>query len=108
MKKYEVVKKNDDFNDIINTGKCLKSHFFNIYYKDGDFNYPRFGIAVSKKYGNAVERNKVKRQIRSLIDHNKNLFSNGKNYIIMVRKGVKGITYSKMEQDFVHLLQKGI
>ncbi len=108
MKKYEVVKKNDDFNDIINTGKCLKSHFFNIYYKDGDFNYPRFGIAVSKKYGNAVERNKVKRQIRSLIDHNKNLFSNGKNYIIMVRKGVKGINYSKMEQDFVHLLQKGI
>ena len=107
MKKYEVVKKNTDFNDIINTGKCLKSYCYNIYYKDGDSLYPKFGIAVSKKYGNAVERNKVKRQVRSLIDHHKNLFSNGKNYIIMIRKGVKELTYLEMEQDLVKLLQKG-
>ena len=107
MKKYEVVKKNDDFNDIINTGKCLKSYYYNIYYKDINSLYPKFGIAVSKKYGNAVERNKVKRQVRSLIDHYKNLFSNGKNYIIMIRKGVKALTYSEMEQDLVKLLQKG-
>ena len=108
MKKYEVVKKNDEFNDIINTGKCLRNHFYNIYYKDGDFSFPKFGIAVSKKYGNAVLRNKVKRQLRSLIDHHKNLFSNRKNYIIMVRKGVKELSYLEMEQYLVSLLQKGI
>ena len=107
MKKYEVVKKNDEFNDIINTGKSLKNYFYHIYYKDGDMPFPKFGIAVSKKYGNAVERNKVKRQVRSLLDQNKNLFSNGKNYIIMVRKGVKDLAYSEMEKNLVSLLQKG-
>ena len=107
LKKYEVVKKNTDFNDIINTGKYLKSYCYNIYYKDGAALYPKFGIAVSKKYGNAVERNKVKRQVRSLIDSHKNLFANGKNYIIMIRKGVKKLTYAEMEQDLVKLLQKG-
>ena len=107
MKKYEVVKKNDEFNDIINTGKCLRNHFYHIYYKDGDSTFSKFGIAVSKKYGNAVERNKVKRQLRCLIDQHKNLFSNRKNYIIMIRKGVKSLTYSEMEKNLVSLLQKG-
>ena len=107
MKKYEVVKKNDEFNDIINTGKYLKNHFYNIYYKDGLQTYPKFGIAVSKKFGNAVERNKVKRQLRYLIDQNKNLFGNSNNYIIMIRKGVKDHSYSEMEEQFVQLLKKG-
>ena len=49
MKKYEIVKKNDDFNDIIKTGKFLKSYYYNIYYKDIDEEFPKFGIAVSKK-----------------------------------------------------------
>lgn len=51
MKKYEVVKKSSDFNDIINTGKYLKTSFYNIYYKDGNSSNPKFGIAVSKKFG---------------------------------------------------------
>lgn len=107
MKKYEIVKKNDEFNDIINTGKYLKNYFYHIYYKDENNTYPKFGIAVSKKFGNAVERNKVKRQLRCLIDQHKNLFAKSNNYIIMVRKGVKDISYSEMEEQFVHLLQKG-
>lgn len=107
LKKYEIVKKNDEFNDIINTGKYLKNRFYNIYYKDGNTDFPKFGIAVSKKIGHAVERNKIKRQLRSLIDQHKNLFAKPNNYIIMVRKGVKELSYSEMEEQFVHLLQKG-
>ncbi len=107
MKKYEIVKKNDEFNDIINGGKCLKNQIYHIYYMDKEEELPKFGLAVSKKFGNAVERNKVKRQLRTLIDKYKNLFPKQKNYIIMVRRGVKTISYSLMEEHFVHLLQKG-
>lgn len=107
MRKFEVVKKNDEFNDIIKSGKYLRNHFYNIYYKDGNSDYPKFGLAVSKKFGTAVERNKIKRQLRTLIDHNKNLFSKRHNYIIMVRGGVKDLTYQEMEIQLVQLLEKG-
>lgn len=107
MRKFEVVKKNDEFNDIIKSGKYLRNHFYNIYYKDGNNDYPKFGLAVSKKFGTAVERNKIKRQLRTLIDHNKNLFSKRYNYIIMVRGGVKDLTYQEMEIQLVQLLEKG-
>ncbi len=107
VKRFETVKKNVDFNNMINNGKVLKSDFYNIYYADNNISFAKFGIAVSKKYGNAVERNKIKRQIRNIIDNNKNLFSKNKNYIIMVGKKIKLISYSQMEEDLVKLLQKG-
>ena len=108
MKKYEIVKKNTDFNEIINKGKYLKSKYYSIYYKDGLGDIPKFGIAVSKSIGHAVERNKLKRQIRVIIDNNKKLFSNRKNYIIMVRKDILKIDFQTKEKELVNLLEKGI
>ena len=76
LKKYEIIKKNTDFNDIINTGAYLKNKYYYIYYKDNDYKFSKFGLAVSKKCGNAVERNKIKRQLRMIVDNYKDLFFN--------------------------------
>ncbi len=107
MKKYEIVKKNTDFNDIINTGRCIRNKYYSIYYKDSEDDFPKFGLAVSKKCGNAVDRNKIKRQLRNIIDDNKKLFSIKMNYIIMVRKEVLNVSYLQMEEQLINLIKKG-
>lgn len=104
MKKYEIVKKNTDFNDIINKGKYFKNRYYSIYYKDSKDNFPKFGLAVSKKCGNAVVRNKLKRQLRMIITNNKSLFKEKVSYIIMVRKEIINIDYQKMESNLKELL----
>ena len=38
MKKINVVKSNEDFNDILKTGKCIKNRYFVIHYKCMIFN----------------------------------------------------------------------
>ena len=71
MDKLHTVKKNYEFSDIIHTGKFAKNECYSLYIKGNGLSITRFGISVSKKLGNAVFRNKYKRQLRFIIDKNK-------------------------------------
>ena len=106
MKKEEVVKNNRDFDYIIKNGQFKKNNEFVIYYIDNEVDYDRFGISVSKKIGNAVVRNYYKRIIRNICDKNKNLYSKGKDYIIIVRNGCTKQTFSEINDNFVYLMKK--
>ena len=107
MKKYEIIKKNFEFNDIINTGAYLKNKYYYVYYKKNSFSYSRFGLAVSKKMGNAVERNKYKRQLRMIIHENKIEFSQDYDFIIMPRTSLKELNYQEMAQQMISLVKRG-
>lgn len=86
MKKYERVKSNITFNEIINKGKKVSNCYFTIFFIAKEDNKPQFGVAVPKRLGNAVARNKIKRQTRELLDQTKLLFKNNRNYIIIVKE----------------------
>lgn len=103
MKKYEIVKEHKDFDDIINTGKYKKGNYFVIYNKES--NNKRFGIAVSKKTGHAVIRNKIKRVTRMILETNKNMFKNNNDYIIIVKKNAIDANYCDLEKDILNIIK---
>ncbi len=107
MKRFETLKSKIDFDNIINTGKLKKNNYFSIYYKENLNNKKLFGIAVSKKLGNAVFRNKTKRQLRNIIDKHKNIFKNGFNYIIIIKKEGSNLKFSEKEKYLLALFEKG-
>lgn len=86
MKKYERVKSNILFNEIINKGKKISNSFFTIFFIETQNKKSQFGVAVPKRLGNAVTRNYLKRQTRELLDKTKFLFKNNQNYIIIVKE----------------------
>ena len=104
MRKLYIVKTNQQFDDIINTGKCYKNKYFVIYNKDNDLKYDRFGISVTKKLGNAVFRNKYKRKIRSIIDIYKKNYIKMKDYIIILRKGALDKSFDDLKKELIDLL----
>lgn len=106
MKKEEVVKNNREFDYIIKNGKYRKNNEYVIYYINNDKEYNRFGISVSKKIGNAVTRNYYKRIIRNICDKSKNLYSNSKDYIIIMRKGLTLLSFEEAYQSINDLLKK--
>ena len=106
MKKEEVVKNNREFDYIIKSGKCRKNNEYVIYYIENDKEYNRFGISVSKKIGNAVTRNYYKRVIRNICDKSKNLYSNSKDYIIIMRKGLTLLSFEDAYKSINDLLRK--
>lgn len=107
MKRYEMVKSHEEFNEIINKGNRLKGKYAYIFSKKKEFDKPNFGIAVGKKLGNAVVRNKFKRQFRNIVDKNRFLFKNNNNYIIMIKREANNASFSELETDLINTLKKG-
>lgn len=106
MKRVETIKDQKVFNDVIKNGKFKKNDFFVIYNKEREDENIYYGIAISNKVGKAVTRNKLKRQVRFIIDKNRNLFKKKNNYIIMIRKSCPNVDYQKLNQALVSLLEK--
>ena len=106
MKRIETIKDKKTFNNVIKTSPYKKNDNYIIYYKDKDEIKIAIGIAISTKYGKAYERNKIKRQTRNIIDEYKNLFSNTKYYIIMIRKGAKGSSYEVLKKSLYELIKE--
>lgn len=105
MKKINIVKKNREFSNIINTGKSYKNRYYVIYFTKNREDIHRFGIAVPTKTGNAVLRNRIKRQVKSIIDNFETKFKNY-DYIILVRKNILELDFPKKKSELENLLVK--
>lgn len=104
MKKINIVKKNEDFKRVITKGKYKKGEIFNIYIEKNNDNIYHFGISISKKVGNAVVRNKIKRRLKSIID--KKNYQNGFNCIIIVKGAINNYKYKEIEEKLLNALEE--
>ena len=66
----------------------------------------RIGITVSKKVGNAIERNRIKRIIREYFRHNKENISGPKDINIIARKGLTSLANRQIFEKLDKLFAK--
>jgi len=64
------------------------------------------GITCSSKVGGAVVRNKIKRQIRSIIVSLRPYFIDSLSYVIIMRKSIRLLSFANMEAELCTLLKK--
>lgn len=104
MKKINILKESKEFERIIKNNKAYKTKFFFIYLERNTNQLYHFGISVGKKIGNAVRRNKVKRQIKEILS--KNTYQNNFNCIIIVRKEINNYTFPEIKEELNNALKK--
>lgn len=104
MKKEYRVKRNEDFQAIIKDKKSFANREFVIYLKKND-SHLRVGISVSKKLGNAVVRNKTKRQVRMMVQE---VFDKDKkmDFIVIVRNKFLTNSYEYNKKSLKYLYDK--
>ena len=93
MKVVNRIKANEDFALAIKNGRSLKSDSYFVHYRKNELNVIRVGISVSKKLGNAVVRNRIKRQVRAICDLLISYDSMSMDIVLIIRKGF-------LEKDF--------
>ncbi len=67
----------------------------------------RFGFTVSKKVGNAVERNRVRRRLREIVRLSPaERMRAGHDYVLVGRRAALRVPFERMAQDFEGALRR--
>ena len=96
--------KRPDFLECFARGRKKNSANFIIFYQDRRIDHPRIGITVSKKVGNAVRRNRIKRLLREFFRLHKALFLPGLDYSIVVKKRCSLNIFNDVVRELTPLL----
>ena len=98
------IKKYSEFQKVIEEGDVKKTCFFVSYSTKNDLGYSRFGISVPKKTGNAVVRNKIKRQVRSAIGQSTD-FGKSVDTVLIIRKNYDISLFNQTLSEIKDLLK---
>lgn len=106
MKKQYRIKKNQDFSLVFRKGKSVANRQFVLYvlHKPEQEHF-RIGLSVSKKIGNAVMRNQIKRRIREVCQQLKDELDHEKDYVIIARKPTARMNFSEIKSSLIHLFR---
>ncbi|MBM7572519.1 ribonuclease P protein component [Aquibacillus albus] len=107
MKKAYRLKKNEEFQLVFNKGKSFANRQLVLYFlKKTDQQHFRVGLSVSKKIGNAVVRNQIKRYIKQAFLELDGKVANNYDFILIARKPVKDMDYHQVKKSLIHVLSK--
>jgi ribonuclease P protein component len=101
------IQKENDFEKVFKKGKSAKTGLFVLKWVKNGLPESRFAVSVSKKVSlKAVERNKIKRRICSILE--KCFFSmrKGNDFLVIVLPGAVDKSFLEIKEDLNSLLLK--
>jgi ribonuclease P protein component len=106
MKKTFRIKKNTEFQEVFKKGKSVANRQFVVYaLKRNSHENFRFGLSVSKKIGNAVIRNQIKRYLRQTLLELQHQIHKDYELIIIARKPAATMKFVEVKSSMVHVLK---
>jgi len=89
----ERIRKRQDYLRIYQQGvRCYSAHFTIITCRN-QAGVRRLGMTVSKKAGNAVQRNRIKRLLREFFRLNKSRLPASQDIVIIAKRGILPLMY---------------
>lgn len=100
------LKKNIEFQRVYSAKHITGNRTFTLFYKKNNLDYPRIGFTITKKVGNAVTRNKIKRRLREINREHFLKLKPGYDYVLVVKKVAVDLSYKELESSFIHVIKR--
>ncbi|MEM4409548.1 MAG: ribonuclease P protein component [Candidatus Caldarchaeum sp.] len=99
------LKRSSEFSLLFSKGKRRSGEHYTVVFLKNSLGYPRLGMVVSRKTGNAVKRSRIKRVLREAFRLNKSLF-NSLDIVVMAKPGSHALGYREALKEIASLLGK--
>ncbi len=97
----------EEFSRIYRGGKSFANGQFVVYWSRQPLADPfRLGVSASKKIGNAVVRNRMRRMVKEILRHQTQRIIPGVDLILIVRKPATAMKMKDMEKSVLHVLKR--
>jgi len=106
MKKENRLKKRKEFNFIFKNGTTNSVKNLSLVTTASKLKCFKVGYSISKKIGNAVVRNKIKRRLKNAVLKMELNFTPKTNYIFVARSGIENLAYLEIESAVKEVLIK--
>lgn len=103
------ITRQDDFKNLLQTGKSYSGRFFSFRYEFLQDNTKtiNLGIITSRKFGIAVERNKVRRRIKAIFRNIVKLqIKQSLQIVIIPKRQCKDTPFLSLQQDIGAFMKK--
>lgn len=104
MQRQYRLRKRNHFTQVYRRGKAASNRQLVLYHMPG--RGLQIGISVSKKLGNAVARNKIKRRLRELVRAALPNLKRGR-YVLIAREAAAGATFRELRSSLAHVIKRG-
>lgn len=90
MQRRNRLSRSRDFDAVYRQGRSVSTRFLTLYWfqREDAAGAPRLGFAVPKAVGNAVVRNRIKRQLREIVARRLDGQPATNDYVLVVRQGL--------------------
>lgn len=99
-----------EFRKVYDKGERYSSRFFLLFVHKRAESAPgsdqtvRLGVTVTKKVGNAVQRNRCKRILREIFRHRKSQMKGGFDLVFNVKRSMLEASFQEVEAEFSRLI----
>jgi len=88
------------------SGRRIHTPHFLIVVQANALQNTRLGITVTKKVGNAVQRNRIKRVVREVFRRNRSMFPLGHDLVFIAKRGASDIDYGSLLSELQRASKK--